>query len=66
MTDSQHSISREFFDRTLEIYWDMIPIYRTFDNNKVKEYMSLLEETDRSFIGELINNTIYIPYIKFI
>lgn len=45
--------------------WDMEVVDRSFDKNKIKEYLSLLNEPDCCFISELIDKTTYIKYDIF-
>ena len=54
-----------FFESTLTDVWDMAPVDRSFDPNKVQEYLAKLEEADSSFIRELLNKTMYISYVEF-
>jgi len=56
---------RSFFDSTLDFNWDMIPIDRSLDPNKVQEYLSYLNELDRSFVQELLSKTNYVRYADF-
>lgn len=54
-----------FLDSTLKYDWDMKIADRAFDNIKVDKYLSLLNEPDKSFVRDLINNTTYINYLQF-
>jgi hypothetical protein len=58
-------ISLDTFNLTLNKSWNMDPLDRQLDDIKINEYLSLMDEPDNSFIRELLNNTIYVPYIKF-
>lgn len=58
-------MDKTFFDSTLDFNWDILPVDRSFDENKVKEYLPSLDEPDRSFIEELLNKTTYINYSHF-
>jgi hypothetical protein len=54
-----------FFDYTLNFNWDMVPIDRSFDVNKVQGYLSLLTEPDFSFVKDVLNKTTYVNYLEF-
>jgi hypothetical protein len=58
-------MNHAFFDSTLKFNWDMIPADRSFDTDKVEDYLSKLTESDRSFIKELLNKKTYIKYPEF-
>jgi hypothetical protein len=58
-------MDRAFFDYTLNFNWDMVPMDRSFDPNKVQEYLSYLTEPDRSFVQELLKKTTYVRYSEF-
>ncbi|CAN5664506.1 hypothetical protein BH23THE1_BH23THE1_28410 [soil metagenome] len=59
-------MDRNFFDFTLNYNWDMVPVDRSFDPNKIKEYLSQIErENDLLFIKELLEKTTYVDYAKF-
>ena len=60
-----YNLSRSFFNKTLGHNWDMELTDRSFDPVKVQEYLSLLEEPDRSFVRELPNKTMYVRYPEF-
>lgn len=59
------NMDSDFFDITLNYNWDMETVDRSFDNNKIKEYLSHFNETDKLFINEIINKTLYIKYNDF-
>lgn len=58
-------MNRAFFDSTLNFNWDMLPIDRSLDPNKIQAYLSLLTEPDKSFISDLLTKTTYIRYSEF-
>lgn len=55
----------KFFESSLYYNWDMDVIDRSFDNEKVEKYLSLLFEPDKSFVEDIINKTRYVDFITF-
>lgn len=63
--DSVH-IPKSFFEHTLGINWDMKPVDRNFDPQKVQNYVSQLPTSaDRGFVLDLLSKTTYVPYHLF-
>ena len=62
---SQKSLC-QFYDTTLEYDWDMDPVDRSLDPDKIKAYLSLFtDQNDREFISELLEKTYYINYKSY-
>ena len=58
-------VSKAFFNSVADQNWDMTSVDRSFDPNKVEEYLSLLDEPDRSLVDEILRETIYVPFPQF-
>jgi len=43
-------MDRSFFDYTLNFNWDMSSVDRSFDPEKVNNYLSLMNNSDHLFI----------------
>lgn len=54
-----------FLETTLNYNWDMIPVDRSFDRDKIRAYVSQMNEIDRNFVIELLKKTRYVPYYEF-
>jgi len=58
-------IDTSFYEKIKDIDWDMAEVDRSFDPEKVKAYLALLDEPHRGFVKEVIEKTLYVPYKEF-
>lgn len=58
-------LNKSFYDTTLDYNWDMNPIDRSIDNDKVNCYLQTLPPKYVGFMKQLINKTKYVTYLEF-
>ena len=58
-------MNQAFFDYTLNYNWDMTPVDRSLDPDKMQKYLMQLPKPDCSFVQDLLNKTTYVPYLEF-
>lgn len=60
------SLLYDFYETTLGYDWDMIPVDRSLDENKVSQYLNLLpNDNDKNFMREFLSTTTYINFDLF-
>lgn len=55
-----------FYEETLKYNWDMSPVDRSLNLDRVNQYLNqIYEPVDRDFIRDLLNKTLYINFDNF-